>query len=107
MTTIQHETTDPTSLAAGEGLTVSVVIPCLNEEETIGVCVRAAREVLEANGITGEVIVADNDSEDGSARLAAEAGATSIHEPERGYGARTWRASRRPRAASSSWPTPT
>jgi glycosyltransferase involved in cell wall biosynthesis len=86
MSTIQHETTDATSLAAGEGLAVSVVIPCLNEEETIAVCVRRAREVLDGHDIAGEVIVADNDSDDASARLAAEAGAIVVHEPQRGYG---------------------
>ena len=70
----------------GETLTVSVVIPCLNEEENITQCVRAAIESLERNGLHGEVIVVDNDSEDLSAKLAAEAGALVIHEPRRGYG---------------------
>ena len=67
-------------------LQVSVVIPCLNEAETIEQCVSSAIEVLNESGIDGEVIVADNDSEDDSARLAARAGAIVIHEPERGYG---------------------
>jgi hypothetical protein len=67
-------------------LLVSVVIPCLNEAECIDQCVRSARAVLEANGYDGEVIVADNDSEDGSAVLAADAGAIVVHQPERGYG---------------------
>ena len=49
---------------------VSVVIPCLNEEENIERCVRTALEVLEESGIPGEVIVADNASEDRSAELA-------------------------------------
>lgn len=65
---------------------VSVVIPCLNEAETIAECVRAAAEVLAESGLEGEVIVVDNDSDDGSAELAAAAGATVIHEPSRGYG---------------------
>ncbi|HTU96592.1 MAG TPA: glycosyltransferase family 2 protein [Solirubrobacteraceae bacterium] len=86
MSTVEHETSDPTSFAAGEGLVVSVVIPCLNEEETIEECVTRARTVLEDHGISGEVIVADNASEDASARLAAEAGAIVVHEPMRGYG---------------------
>ena len=47
---------------------------------------RRALEVAHENGITGEVIVSDNDSDDDSARLAAEAGAIVVHEPERGYG---------------------
>jgi glycosyltransferase involved in cell wall biosynthesis len=66
--------------------TVSVVIPCLNEEENITTCVRTALEVLERNGLHGEVIVADNASEDRSAELAEAAGATVVHEPRRGYG---------------------
>ncbi|MBX5441688.1 MAG: glycosyltransferase family 2 protein [Solirubrobacteraceae bacterium] len=65
---------------------VSVVIPCLNEAENIEECVRRAREALDRNGISGEVIVADNDSDDGSAELAAAAGARVVHEPRRGYG---------------------
>jgi glycosyltransferase involved in cell wall biosynthesis len=69
-----------------DSVEVSVVIPCLNEAETIEQCVRSAIEVMSESGIEGEVIVADNDSEDDSARLAAKAGAIVVHEPERGYG---------------------
>jgi glycosyltransferase involved in cell wall biosynthesis len=65
---------------------LSVVIPCLNEADTIDECVRRAWHALDANHIAGEVIVADNGSEDGSDRLAAAAGARVVHEPERGYG---------------------
>src|SRR4051794_40029250 len=65
---------------------VSVVIPCLNEEGNIEHCVRVAREVLERNEIHGEVIVADNASDDRSAELAAAAGARVVYEPRRGYG---------------------
>jgi glycosyltransferase involved in cell wall biosynthesis len=65
---------------------VSVVIPCLNEAENIEVCVRTALEVLERHGIAGEVVVADNASEDGSPELAEAAGARVVHEPRRGYG---------------------
>jgi hypothetical protein len=65
---------------------VSVVIPCLNEAQTIERCVQAAREVLDANGIEGEVVVADNGSTDCSAALAEAAGARVVHEPRRGYG---------------------
>ncbi|HLH13330.1 MAG TPA: glycosyltransferase family 2 protein [Solirubrobacteraceae bacterium] len=67
-------------------LLVSVVIPCLNEAECIERCVRSALGVLEANAIPGEVIVADNDSEDDSARLAERAGARVVIERRRGYG---------------------
>jgi glycosyltransferase involved in cell wall biosynthesis len=65
---------------------VSVVIPCLNEAENIELCVRTAREVLQSNGIDGEVLVVDNASEDDSAALAAAAGARVVSEPRRGYG---------------------
>jgi hypothetical protein len=65
---------------------LSVVIPCLNEAGTVGDCVLRAQAVLDAHGIQGEVIVADNGSTDGSPELAATAGATVVHEPERGYG---------------------
>src|SRR5947208_5446188 len=65
---------------------VSVVIPCLNEEENIAQCVRDARSALLAGGLQGEVIVVDNDSEDRSAEIAQAAGARVIFEPWRGYG---------------------
>jgi glycosyltransferase involved in cell wall biosynthesis len=67
-------------------LLVSVVIPCLNEAENIERCVRAARTALEQAGFAGEVVVVDNASEDGSAALAAAAGARVVREPRRGYG---------------------
>jgi len=73
--------------AAGEAaLLVSVVIPCLNEEENIDQCVRAAIAALAQAGLSGEVVVVDNASEDQSATLAAAAGARVISEPRRGYG---------------------
>ncbi len=65
---------------------VSVVIPCLNEEQNIEQCVRTALAALEADRLEGEVIVVDNGSDDRSAKLAAAAGARVIHEPRRGYG---------------------
>jgi len=70
----------------GPAFLVSVVIPCLNEEENIEQCVRSAREALLASGFGGEVIVVDNASEDRSAELAAGAGARVILERRRGYG---------------------
>jgi glycosyltransferase involved in cell wall biosynthesis len=65
---------------------VSVVIPCLNEEENIEACVKSALEAMADAGIAGEVVVADNASEDRSAQLARAAGARVVHEPRRGYG---------------------
>ncbi|HEY5187862.1 MAG TPA: glycosyltransferase family 2 protein [Solirubrobacteraceae bacterium] len=85
MSTVEH----PFILSQPEReatLEVSVVIPCLNEADSIAQCVRSAIAVLERHEIAGEIIVADNDSEDDSPRLAAAAGAIVVHEPERGYG---------------------
>jgi glycosyltransferase involved in cell wall biosynthesis len=65
---------------------LSVVIPCLNEAENIELCVTAALGAMTRAGIAGEVIVADNGSEDGSAELAELAGARVVREPRRGYG---------------------
>ena len=67
-------------------LLVSVVIPCLNEATSIARCVSSALAVLRERDIAGEVIVADNDSEDGSPLIAAKAGAVIVHQPVRGYG---------------------
>ena len=75
------------SVAAQEAVPlVSVVIPCLNEEENVQRCVYGAIEALAAAQLAGEVIVVDNASEDRSAELAAAAGARVISEPRRGYG---------------------
>jgi hypothetical protein len=62
-------------------------MPCLNEAETVAVCVRKARAWLEENGVSGEVVVADNGSTDGSRELAAGAGAAVVPVALRGYGA--------------------
>ena len=87
MSTIEHLPRPARPYAAEQDeLTLSVVIPCLNEEENITHVVTLAREVMEREGIAGEVIVADNDSDDRSAELAAAAGARVVHEPRRGYG---------------------
>ena len=68
-------------------LELSVVIPCLDEADTVGSCVLKAREALDRLGITGEVIVADNGSRDRSVEIAEELGARVVHVEERGYGA--------------------
>ncbi len=65
---------------------VSVVIPCLNEAENIEACVTAALQAIARMNVPGEVVVADNNSEDDSARLAQEAGARVVVERRRGYG---------------------
>ena len=63
-----------------------MVIPCLDEAEAIADCVGQALAALDAAGRTAEVLVVDNGSCDGSAALAAAAGARVVHEPRRGYG---------------------
>jgi hypothetical protein len=65
---------------------LSVVIPCLNEARTVGKRVRQALEVLRDAGVSGEVILADNGSTDGSAEIAAREGAHVVHVHSRGYG---------------------
>ncbi len=66
---------------------VSVVIPCLNEAESLAFCLDKAMKAFRAAGLSGEVIVADNGSTDGSIQIAQEHGARVIRVPERGYGA--------------------
>ena len=63
-----------------------MVIPCLNEAGNIEECVRRAQSVLAESGLTGEVVVVDNGSEDGSGEIARAAGAKVVDEPRRGYG---------------------
>lgn len=65
---------------------VSIVMPCLNEAETIETCVKEAVAALTQNNILGEVIVADNGSTDGSQEIAQNAGARVVHVKSKGYG---------------------
>jgi glycosyltransferase involved in cell wall biosynthesis len=74
------------TLPDGAQLLVSVVIPCLNESASIERCVALAEDALADHELAGEVVVVDNGSTDGSAELAARAGARVVHEPRRGYG---------------------
>lgn len=67
--------------------TISAIIPCLNEERTLGICIRKATDAFERLGIQGEVVVGDNGSTDGSVEIARSLGATVIHQPVKGYGA--------------------
>jgi glycosyltransferase involved in cell wall biosynthesis len=67
-------------------VTLSVVIPCLNEAESIEIVVAKALDTMRSKGISGEVVVADNGSVDGSPELARAAGARVVHESRRGYG---------------------
>ena len=78
-------TPDP---AAGAGRpVVSAVMPCLNEELTLGICVDKALRAFREMGIAGEVVVADNGSTDNSVDVAGAHGARVVHQPVKGYGA--------------------
>ena len=65
---------------------LTILMPCLNEAKTVGICVRKAQQYLKRSGISGEVIVADNGSTDGSQAIAADSGARVVNVSERGYG---------------------
>ena len=66
---------------------VSAIIPCLNEERTLGICIRKAFDVFEKRGIKGEVVVGDNGSSDRSVQIAESLGARVVHQRVKGYGA--------------------
>ncbi len=76
----------PAALTSTTDPFISIVMPCLNEEQTVGICVGKARDWLARAGREGEVIVVDNGSSDQSVPIAIEAGARVIHERRRGYG---------------------
>jgi len=65
---------------------LSVVMPCLNEAETIGACIRKAKAALEQANVAGEVIVGDNGSTDGSVEMAERLGAKVVRVKAKGYG---------------------
>jgi glycosyltransferase involved in cell wall biosynthesis len=66
---------------------LTILMPCLNEAATVGTCIAKAREFLQRAGIEGEVVVADNGSDDDSRAVAERAGARIVQVAERGYGA--------------------
>lgn len=66
---------------------LSIIMPCLNEAETLATCIRKARSYLAESGVIGEVVVADNGSTDGSQEIALAEGALVVPVPRRGYGA--------------------
>ena len=72
---------------SGDHVELSILMPCLNEAETLAVCIRQARAFLDSHHVEGEVLVADNGSTDGSQAIAESEGARVVHIAERGYGA--------------------
>lgn len=77
--------TSPT--AEADEIELTILMPCLNEAETIGVCVEKAMRFLDEAGVRGEVLIADNGSTDGSQAIAGALGARVVPVPARGYGA--------------------
>jgi len=72
--------------AAAGGCELTILMPCLDEAETVATCVEKARGFLAGHGVSGEVLVADNGSTDGSQELSERAGARVVSVAERGYG---------------------
>lgn len=66
---------------------LTILMPCLNEAETLATCIGKAQRFLESRGVLGEVVIADNGSTDGSPSIAESLGARVVHVPVRGYGA--------------------
>jgi glycosyltransferase involved in cell wall biosynthesis len=69
-----------------DGLELSVVMPCLNEADTLEACIKKARACMDREGIAGEIIVADNGSDDDSVQIATRCGASVVVAERRGYG---------------------
>ncbi len=72
---------------SNDAIELSVVMPCLNEADTVGICVEKAVKAMREAGINGEVVLADNGSTDDSKKIAVDKGARTIDVDERGYGA--------------------
>ena len=83
---LTSEKSQPGRIDTALPVEVSVVIPCLNEVNSLAFCVDKAVNAFRASGLSGEVIVADNGSTDGSVQIAEEHGARVVHVAERGYG---------------------
>jgi len=86
-TTLTSEGALPVANGESRPVEVSVVIPCLNEANSLAYCVDKAMKAFREAGLSGEVVVADNGSTDGSIEIAEEGGARVIRVAERGYGA--------------------
>jgi glycosyltransferase involved in cell wall biosynthesis len=69
-----------------EPLELTILMPCLNEELTLGICIKKAKKSLDENNIRGEIVIGDNGSTDGSIEIAEALGARVIRIPEKGYG---------------------
>jgi hypothetical protein len=87
LTTLKRALSRPAGKASPKEIELTILMPCLNEAETIDVCVRKALGYLERSGVAGEVLIADNGSTDGSQAMAEALGARVVAVPQKGYGA--------------------
>lgn len=87
--TLNFVTKGPSGARAEEAAdpVVSAIIPCLNEEATLGICIQKAFAAFARRGIAGEVVVGDNGSTDRSVEIAEALGTRVVHQPVKGYGA--------------------
>jgi glycosyltransferase involved in cell wall biosynthesis len=83
--TLSHHRADA-GAATATAFELTILMPCLNEKETLGTCIRKARTSIENNKLNAEILIADNGSTDGSQEIAAREGARVIHVRRRGYG---------------------
>jgi glycosyltransferase involved in cell wall biosynthesis len=86
MTAFEPTMDEQVTRAHQRAIELSIVIPCLNEADTIGICVRKAVESIDRAGIQAEIIVADNGSTDGSIQIAESLGARVVPVKKKGYG---------------------
>jgi glycosyltransferase involved in cell wall biosynthesis len=85
MTSLDHDTNN-LSVSFREPIELTIMMPCLDEAETLGDCIDAANAYLKRSAIAGEVLVADNGSTDESIEIAKARGARVVHVERRGYG---------------------
>src|SRR5476649_2860191 len=76
--------------SAPESIELTILMPCLNEAETLESCIKKATHFLDLSGVVGEILIADNGSTDGSLEIAAREGVRSISVSPKGYGAALW-----------------
>jgi glycosyltransferase involved in cell wall biosynthesis len=81
------DTAAPRELTSAGDIELSVVMPCLNERDTLAVCIESAQKAIAEAGIRAEIVIADNGSTDGSQDIARALGVRVVPVPERGYGA--------------------
>src|SRR5215475_10449738 len=91
MTILESRRDKPHSIVAplderDDTIEISIVMPCLNEADTLETCIRKAQRALSENSIAGEVVIADNGSTDGSQAIAARLGVRVVHASTKGYG---------------------